>query len=63
VDTVKVKEADEVSKKGMIILPCYGGQPHGHVENRPKGPKVINGFLLLPSGKQISWTPASKIGW
>lgn len=61
---ITVHEAAEVCKKGVIALPVHMGQVHGRLEKEdcPR-PKFHNGKLRLPSGREIPWTPANKIGW
>ena len=54
-------EANELVGKqgGIVALPRHNEVLHGHVEKRPRLPRVIR----LTNGELLRLTPAQEIGW
>lgn len=62
VASILVHEATQVCGQGVISLPCHSTRPTGRVEMRSPNPgQVVNGQLVLRSGRRIPWTPTAQI--
>ena len=60
--TITIEEAKRVCLAGTIVLRGNTGRLTGHVVTRRECP-AKDGVRVLPSGKEMPWTPAAKIGW